>query len=393
MPQTTTTIDPQPLSPDVESAEQCDRAGAHEDAVKHLVAGTRKKDVEATTRLGKRLLIGDRAPRLPNDGARFLTDASALGGAEAAALLAVLYAVGASRQHTLKSALDSLIVAAERGWTQAQGQLAVLAGDASVGGTADTTHGAIDTARNAAPETAGDTAGRTTAETAGDAAAGSARDWRRLAERIDLAAWQTAPPAAADVNTDPLIRSYPNFVSAPIARWLIEKARGGLSRALVYEALIKQVTVHHTRTNTATMFNLLETDLVCVLLQNRMSACLGTPFRHLEAMTVLHYDEGEEITEHFDFIDPNVPDYPREIQQKGQRIVTFLVYLNDDYDGGETEFPRLAVSHKGVRGEGLFFVNSLRDGSADLRTLHAGRPPTRGDKWIVSQFVRNRPAF
>jgi prolyl 4-hydroxylase len=373
VPQTTTTFDPQPLSPDVELAEQCDRARAHEEAVKHLVAGTRKKDVEATTRLGKRLLIGDRAPRLPNDGARFLTDASALGGAEAAALLAVLYAVGASRQHNLRSALDSLIVAAERGWTQAQGQLAVLAGDASVAGTADSAHGAVDTARDAAP--------------------GSVRDWRRLAERIDLAAWQSAPPAAADVNTDPLVRSYPNFVSAPIARWLIEKARGGLSRALVYEALIKKVTVHHTRTNTATMFNLLETDLVCVLLQNRMSACLGTPFRHLEALTVLHYDEGEEITEHFDFIDPHVPDYPQEIQQKGQRIVTFLVYLNDDYDGGETEFPRLGVSHKGVLGEGLFFVNSLRDGSADLRTLHAGRPPTRGDKWIVSQFVRNRPAF
>ena len=350
--------DPQPLSPDVELAEQCDRAGAHEDAVKHLVAGTRKKDVEATTRLGKRLLIGDRAPQLPNDGARFLTDANALGGAEAAALLAVLYAIGASRQHNLESALDSLVVAAERGWPQAQDQLAALAGDASAGDTA-----------------------------------GTARDWRRVAERIDLAAWQAAPPAAADLSIDPLVRSYPDFVSAPVARWLIEKARSRLSRALVYEALIKKVTVHHTRTNTAAMFNLLETDLVCVLLQNRMSASLGTPFRHLEAMTVLHYDEGEEITEHFDFIDPQVPDYPQEIKEKGQRIVTFLVYLNDDYHGGETEFPRLAVRHKGVRGEGLFFVNSLRDGSADVRTLHAGRPPTRGEKWIVSQFVRNRPTF
>jgi prolyl 4-hydroxylase len=353
MPQTTT-IDPPALSADVELAEQCDRAGAHEDAVKHLVAGTRKQDVEATTRLGKRLLIGDRAPRLPNDGARFLADASELGGAEAAAVLAVLYAVGASRKHDLKSALDSLIVAAQRGWPEAQGQLTVLAGD-----------------------------------TASDAA----RDWRRLAERIDLAAWQTAPTGAADLNADPVIRSYPRFVSPPVARWLIDKARGRLTRALVYEALIKKVTVHHTRTNSAAMFNLLDTDLVCVLLQHRMSACLGTPFRHLEAMTVLHYDEGEEITPHFDFIDPNVPDYPQEIQQKGQRIVTFLVYLNDDYEGGATEFPRLGVSHKGELCEGLFFVNSLRDGGADLRTLHAGRPPSNGEKWIVSQFVRNRPAF
>jgi prolyl 4-hydroxylase len=380
--QQTTTIDALALSAEVELAEQCDRAGAHEDAVKHLVAGTRNQDVEATTRLGKRLLVGDRAPRLPNEGAGFLGDASKLGGAEAAALLAVLYGVGANTTHDLKSALDSLIVAAERGWQPAQAQLAVLAAEQSAGRAAE--H------RNAphAPHTL-DHVG---APNRAAQAAAAATDWRRLAARIDLAAWQSAPPAV-DVNTDPLIRSYPNFVSAPVARWLIDKARGRLTRALVYEALIKKVTVHHTRTNTATMFNLLETDLVCVLLQNRMCACLGTPFRHLEAMTVLHYDEGEEITDHFDFIDPNVPDYSQEIRLKGQRIVTFLVYLNDDYGGGETEFPRLAVSHKGERGEGLFFVNSLRDGSADLRTLHAGRPPSRGDKWIVSQFVRDRPTF
>jgi prolyl 4-hydroxylase len=361
--QTSTT---QPLSPDVELADQCDRAGAHEDAVKHLVAGTRKQDVEATTRLGKRLLIGDRAPRLPNDGARFLSEASDRGGAEAAALLAVLYAVGASTQHGLKSALDILIVAAERGWVDAQAQLAVLGSDA------------IYAADDAAAATE---------------SADGARDWRRLAARIDLSKWQTPPPAAADLSTDPLVRRYAHFVTPPVACWLIEKARGRLSRALVYEALIKKVTVHHTRTNTAAMFNLLETDLVCVLLQNRMCACLGTPFRHLEAMTVLHYAEGEEITDHYDFIDPKVPNYQQEIREKGQRIVTFLVYLNDDYDGGETAFPRVGVSHKGKRGEGLFFVNSLADGSADLRTLHAGRPPSHGEKWIVSQFVRNRPTF
>jgi hypothetical protein len=353
----TTTIHHPPLSPDVELAERCDLAGDHATAINHLVAGTRKRDVEATTRLGKRLLVGDRAPELPGDGARFLDDASKAGGAEAAALLAVLYGVGASREHDLEAALGSLTLAAERGWPDAQRQLAVLAVDGN------------------------------------SAAAGAANDWRALAARVDVAAWRKPPPAAADLSTDPLIRHYPQFVTPAVASWLIEKARGRLSRALVYEALIKKVTVHHTRTNTAAMFNLLQTDLVCVLVQNRISACLGTPFRHCEALTVLHYAEGEEITEHFDFIDPHLPDYPQEIRAKGQRVVTFLIYLNDGYAGGETEFPRLGVSHKGVHCEGLYFVNSLADGSADTRTLHAGRPPRHGEKWIVSQFVRNRPTF
>jgi prolyl 4-hydroxylase len=286
---------------------------------------------------------------LPKDGAGLIAEASARGGAEAAALLAVLYAVGASPRHTLDDALESLATAAERGWPDARAQLQVLADAAAASQSADA--------------------------------------WRQLARRIDLAAWRT-PPASIDLSASPLIRSYPQFASETVCRWLIERARGRLSRALVYEALSKEITVRPTRTNTAAPFNLLETDVVLVLLQLKMSASLGTPLRQFEAITVLHYDEGEEITDHFDFIDPNVPGHAQELSDRGDRIVTFLVYLNDDYADGETAFPRLGIEHKGRRGEGLYFVNA-HDG-ADMRTLHAGRSPRAGEKWIVSQFVRNR---
>lgn len=91
------------------------------------------------------------------------------------------------------------------------------------------------------------------------------------------------------------------------------------------------------------------------------------------------------------FVDPDVPNYESEVRQKGQRIVTFLLYLNDDYEDGETRFCEFGISHKGCRGEGLFFVNSHPDGTAHTSTLHAGRPPRNGEKWVVSQFIRNGP--
>jgi hypothetical protein len=309
------------------------------------------------TRLGKRLLVGDRAPLLPNEAIGFLVDASARGGAEAAALLSVLFGIGVSRRHDLAAALESLVVAAERGWTSAQAQISVLAGEDPD-----------------ASERAG------------------TRSWRALATSIDLNAWLTPPPST-ELNDSPLIRSFPNFLSPAVCGWLIERARPLLSRALIYEGVTKKTLAHPARTNNAAMFNLLDTDFVCVLMERRICSCLGVPFGHLEAPAVLHYAEGQEITEHFDFVDPNVPDYDQEITRRGQRVVTFLVYLNDDYSGGETEFPRLDISHKGQAGEGLFFSNALADGSSDLRTLHAGRPTMRGQKWIVSQFVRDRPTL
>ena len=356
MVQSMTTASSEP-SADVAAAEEHDRAGRHLEAVDCLVAGVRRGDVEATTRLGKRLLIGDRAPSLPNDGARFLQEASASGGAEAAALLAVLFGLGASKEHDLKAALGSLVTAAERGWPAACSQLRVLASD-----------------RAAA------------------VAPASPALWRQLGSTVDVASLAGAVPGAS-LSADPAIRLFASFATPEVCRWLIGRAEGRLSRALVYEALRKEVTVNPTRTNTAAVFNLLDTDFVCVLTQIRMAACLGVSIRQFEPITVLHYAEGEEITEHFDFVDPNVPDYDQELAAKGQRIATFLVYLNDDYGGGSTDFPRVSVSHKGCAGEALVFINALPDGSADVRTLHAGRPPQTGEKWIVSQFVRNRRVF
>jgi prolyl 4-hydroxylase len=342
------------LSAEVLGADAHDAAGRHVEAVNSLVAGVRKGDVEATTRLGKRLLVGDRAPLLPNDGAGFLEEASGRGSPEAAAVLAVLFAVGASREHDARGGLESLVVAAERGWPAAQAQLRTL--------------GAVD------------------------ARAEKTGEWRELAATIDLDWWTRAAPGR-DLSSDPQIRVFDDFVSADVCRWLIGRAEGRLSRALVYEALRKEVTVHPTRTNTAASFSMLETDFVCVLAQLRMAAALNVPFRQFEPITILHYAEGEEITEHFDFVDPNVPDYEQEIARRGQRIATFLIYLNDDYGGGETAFPRVGISHRGRMTQGIVFINALADGSADVRTLHAGRPPHAGEKWIVSQFVRNRRVF
>jgi prolyl 4-hydroxylase len=345
------------LSPELAKSQQCDEAGRHTEAINHLAAGVQKNDVEAITRLGKRLLVGDRAPLLPNDAIGLLADADKRGGAEAAALLSVLFGMGVSGRHDLAAALESLVVAAERGWQSAQEQVAALAGEQnSTGEPTD------------------------------------AQTWRRLAASIDLHAW-LEPPAATDLSESPLIRSFRDFLSPQACRWLIGRARPLLSRALVYEGVEKKTLAHPTRTNDAAMFNLLDTDFVCVLTARRICRCLAVPFGHLEPPAVLHYEKGREITEHYDFVDPGVPGYDQEIARRGQRSVTFLVYLNDDYEGGETQFPRLDISHKGRAGEGLFFSNALADGSPDLRTLHAGRPITHGEKWIVSQFVRNRPVL
>jgi hypothetical protein len=38
------------------------------------------------------------------------------------------------------------------------------------------------------------------------------------------------------------------------------------------------------------------------------------------------------------------------------------------------------------------FSNIDARDNPELRMLHAGEPPIRGEKWILSQFIRRRPA-
>lgn len=343
----------------IEAAAAHDNAGEHDEAVNVLARATRAGDLDAMTTLGKRLVVGDRAPYLPKEGAGMVLEAAQKGVAEAVSQVAVFQCTGVFQQKSWPHALATLTHAAVLGWRPAREQLMLLGG-ASLEG--------LD------PVLANEDAGC----------------WLKAAEAIDLAPWFRAGDNLV-VNESPLVRRFSNFLPAEVCKLLIRQSSQRLQPALVYDPGSKRNIRFKTRTNSIAQFNLVENDFIHFLLQEKMSAACGQPMQHMEATAILNYKPGEEITNHYDFVDPELPNYEEEIAENGQRVITFLIYLNDDYEGGETCFPKLGVNHKGCRGEGLYFMNSLPDGSSDVRTLHAGRPPVSGQKWIVSQFIRNRP--
>lgn len=339
-------------TPIIDEAALLDQQGQHDEAINTLARAVKKGDLVAMTALAKRLLVGDRAPALPKEAISFMLEAAQKGEAEAPSILSVLFALGFGVPQSWHSAQESMATAASRGWLPAQRQLTLLSKQSHSAGT----------------------------------------DWHDMALSIRIEDWQDITQKQV-LSESPLITRFPDFISTPVCDWLIQRASDRLARALVYDPVSGQDIEHHDRNNTSAGFNLAETDLVNILAQMRMAAAAGVPFRHLEGQTILHYNPGEEIRNHYDFVDPSLPDYEEEIRKNGQRIITFLVYLNDSYEGGSTDFPELGISHDGALGEGLFFTNSLNDGSSDLRTLHAGRPPVSGEKWVISQFIRNRPMF
>jgi hypothetical protein len=291
--------------------------------------------------------------------AKLAAAAAAEGSGEAAYVMAALNAAGAAVPQSWRGALEWLTRAAELDHHGAQCELGVLAETPAIAA-------GIDRNEAFARET-----------------------WESLRKSIDVRRWliTTAPrPARADLP----IALAEKFISPAAAAWLIEKARPNCRRAQIDDASTGQAQYASARTNSFAEFPLPDSGVVLHLLRTRIAACTRLPVGNLEASSVLHYHPGQEFRPHYDFGDPAEPGYAKQVAEYGQRVLTFLIYLNEDYEGGETDFPLVSWRYKGRTGDAMLFHNVLASGQPDRCMLHAGLPPLTGEKWLFSQWVRSR---
>jgi hypothetical protein len=304
--------------------------------------------VPSMSQLGGRLLTGDGVAFDAPAGARLILKAAERGDGFACATAAVLYARACSGQSDWPRALDYLQRAAEAGNQPARDQLRLLSGYRA------------------------------------------GIDWKKLRRAVDIAAWRkVAEPLT--LSEDPLIRALPGLLSAELCDALIDRGRRFLRPARIYNELKGGNTMGQTRRHSsAPIFRYTDMDLVTEAVSNRVCALAGLPAANAEALQVLNYQVDEYFAPHVDFLDPGFEGHAASLRQNGQRVVTVLVYLNDDLEGGETEFLRLGLKHRGRKGDALMFRNVDAQGRPDPRTLHAGTPPTRGEKWVLSVWILDR---
>jgi prolyl 4-hydroxylase len=105
---------------------------------------------------------------------------------------------------------------------------------------------------------------------------------------------------------------------------------------------------------------------------------------NLEEPQIQRYDVGQEFKPHEDFFThPGIHEDPND------RIATLIVYLNDDFEGGETYFTKLDIRIVPKQGAALFFdYKYIFD--LNMKTQHAGLPIISGQKWIATSWIRGR---
>lgn len=110
----------------------------------------------------------------------------------------------------------------------------------------------------------------------------------------------------------------------------------------------------------------------------------------IENFAFLKYEWGEEYKPHFDYFRPwkTWSEVHSQAEKWGQRIMTVLTYLSDDFDGGWTIFPMLAFTAKPRRWTSVVFRSALKDWSLDKNTLHWGEPVEKWIKYAIVTFIR-----
>ena len=191
------------------------------------------------------------------------------------------------------------------------------------------------------------------------------------------------------LSEKPEVYRLPGLLSRDESDYVICAAAPLLAPSLVVDPEEGKADHAQYRTSDGALISLLDLDLVLISLYRRLAQAAGVVWSHCELIGVLRYRPGQEYKPHHDYLPEDANDYS-EVKRSGQRAKTLLVSLNEGYAGGATVFPRLKIEFCGSTGEGLVFSNTDTAGAPYPETLHAGAPVTRGEKWLLSLWCRER---
>lgn len=167
-----------------------------------------------------------------------------------------------------------------------------------------------------------------------------------------------------------------NFVSPDERHYIMDKAR----KVLKPSTVSTDNTIKRDVRQSETAWLSLEDPKVRAIVE-RCLAMTDRPIDNCENLQVLRYEEGGFYKPHQDSIDG----------LDNKRMYTFIIALNDGYQGGATVFPNIDRSYRLKAGDVLFFDTLDNYELITSKALHGGMPVNGGEKWICNLWVNKYP--
>ena len=155
------------------------------------------------------------------------------------------------------------------------------------------------------------------------------------------------------------------------------------SRSSVVEGGTDRTAISDYRTSSTC--NLDPNNLLIKNIHNRIANLLGIDIKKGEALQGQLYEVGQYFKQHNDFFEG--AGYDMHCKSSGNRTHTFMIYLNDGFKGGGTNFPQLNKIIEPEIGKALMWEN-MKDGQLQHQYLHEGVSVEEGKKYIVTSWWR-----
>lgn len=198
---------------------------------------------------------------------------------------------------------------------------------------------------------------------------------RAASRSIDLLRRYQEREAEAIASFERSMNVVEEFLTASECQTLIQMAEGRFRRSKT--GMPGGDVVSRGRTSESAVFEWSAGSAMQKLKKKASHLLDDWPPEALEPIQCVSYRSGQEFRPHFDaYADMN--------DKVRQRRWTVLVYLNDDFEGGETLFPLLGVRVVPRTGSALVFDNLRGDMSPNPLSLHAGCPVRSGRKFACN---------
>ena len=123
----------------------------------------------------------------------------------------------------------------------------------------------------------------------------------------------------------------------------------------------------------------------------RIAELTGIDRKFQENIEGQRYHVGQQFKLHSDCFFSNQDYWPLQKFIGGQRTWTVMICLNQPVAGGGTLFPHAGMRIKPRAGNLIAWCNVHSNGEPNPAAMHCGEPVTKGVKYILTKWHRERP--
>lgn len=180
------------------------------------------------------------------------------------------------------------------------------------------------------------------------------------------------------------IQEIPNFLTHEECDYIIKLSLNNLTPSKVYGGSDDNFDENTRKSNQCWLD---DSNEVIKNISDKIKNYTNTHKNNHEQLQVVQYPTGGFFNPHYDACDGE-PEFCKRLNSNhGPRLYTLLIYLNDDYEGGETNFPKINKSVKPQKGKAVLFKNVDENGSLIFESFHGGMPVKNGEKWIANKWI------